>query len=282
MADASAATPREEQARKDVAEAQERLKAAMARVEKIKEEDKAMADEKADEESKAAAIEAKVKEHEELQRKEQLEKWGEVITVEKVQNKIEATAASEMVSGFNYEDAVEKLTSFYKARMWSDALEIAVRMISYINSLAPDEKKKYLGGGFDLLSDVAVLTHNLAAILHQLGCYQAAVYFYKDAQAKVSAVPEPNLMVRCLEPFMGAQKKKVAATEFLAEQLTLALEGKKPPPGQHLDEDNNKGMWQDTELEKNIEAAKAAAKQDVNEDAKQDDAKEEPKAEVAK
>lgn len=278
MPDAGAATPREEQARKDVAEAEERLKAALARVEKIKEEEKTMADEKeVDEESKVAAIEAKVKEHEELQRKEQLEKWGETITVDKVQSKIEATTTSEIVSSFNYEDGVEKLTNFYKARMWSDALEIAVRMISYINSLAPDDKKKYLGGGFDLLSDQAVLTHNLAAILHQLGCYEAAVYFYKDAQAKVAAVPEPNLLVRCLEPFMGAQKKKAAATEFLAEQLTLALEGKKPPPGQHLDEDNNKGMWQDAELEDNIEKAKAAAKDDVTESAN-----EEPKAEAAK
>jgi len=272
---AGAATPREEQARKDVAEAEERLKAALARVEKIKEEEKTMAGEKADEESKAVAT--LLMEHEELQRKEQMEKWGETISVDKVQSKIEATAASEIVTGFNYEDGVEKLTSFYKARMWSDALEIAVKMVSYIKSLAPDEKKKYLGGGFDLLSDEAVLTHNLAAILHQLGCFETAVYFYKDAQAKVSAVPEPNLLVRCLEPFMGAQKKKAAATEFLAEQLTLALEGKKPPPGQHLDEDNNKGMWQDTELESNIEKAKAAAKEDVKEGAN-----EEAKAEVAK
>lgn len=222
----------------------------------LTEEEQKAADEakKKEDEEKAAA---KAAAHEEEQLAEAVAKFGDSMSKDAVYEKIKARqeAASEEkpLTSDEFDKEVEKLTSLYQARMWPHALETAIDAVAVLEGLPPEQVKLRTGMMGTHETDKVVVRHNLAAVLHQVGYYDAAQHFYNEAKSGMTAWKDPNWFSKCCGCDGQLKKQRL---EFIGEMMQLVAEKKKPASTKYLSEDGEQADWANAELDDAIKKVK--------------------------
>lgn len=203
----------------------------------------------------AAKQKAEEEEHEAKMLSEALESFGPNVTVAQVYEKIKAcqTADKQMTSDA-FDIIIEEAGTFYTARMWKPALERSIEAVAILEAMPEKELKARTGLMGTLVTDKVIVKHNLGAVLHQLGHFDTAVHFYKDAQAMVQAWSPPAGIAKCVCCNSDCREQRL---KFIGEMLELAEKKEKASAKKHLNEDGEEADFDHDAFKDKLGEAKA-------------------------
>jgi hypothetical protein len=178
-------------------------------------------------------------------------KFGLLMTPDAVESEIKKRQAqaseNKTLTSNDFNDKIEELTTFYQARMWPHALEKAMDTCATLDGLPEEELKKR-----ELDTDRVVVRHNLAAVLHQVGYFDAALHYYAQAKTGMEAWKDPSWFTSCCD-----SQYKTARLAFVESMMAKAASREKPAPGAYHSSQGVASEFKDDEFEKAVGKAKS-------------------------
>ena len=177
-----------------------------------------------------------------------------------VEKEIKLRQARSILTSQAYDEKVECLNTYYQARQWDRALESVLGACAVLDGMPPEQLKSREGcmGSRTLETDRAVVKHNLAAVLHQMGHYDAAVHYYAEAKLGMERWTDVSWFGRCCDGQFKAQR-----LAFVELMMAKAASREKPPPGQYHSEQGEVTEFTDRDFDEAVEKAEKLAKAEL-------------------